>query len=161
MGGLHVTSLPDEAAAHADTIFLGPGEDTWPRFLADFRRRCPDPSIARRHARSQTFRRSAVISSSGGFIWCRTPSSFRAAAHTSATSVTRKPSSRTAARSTHRRSMQRSRKSTACRVVTSTFWTITCSAIGDSPAARSRRHGQRQFCLRHGWRQCIGLRSHG
>jgi radical SAM superfamily enzyme YgiQ (UPF0313 family) len=38
LGGLHVTSLPDEAAAHADTIFLGPGEDTWPRFLADYRR---------------------------------------------------------------------------------------------------------------------------
>ncbi len=38
LGGLHVTSLPDEAAAHADTIFLGPGEDTWPRFLDDFRR---------------------------------------------------------------------------------------------------------------------------
>jgi radical SAM superfamily enzyme YgiQ (UPF0313 family) len=38
MGGLHVTSLPDEAAAHADTIFLGPGEDTWPVFLEDFRR---------------------------------------------------------------------------------------------------------------------------
>ena len=37
LGGLHVTSLPDEAAPHADTIFLGPGEDTWPRFLADFR----------------------------------------------------------------------------------------------------------------------------
>ncbi len=37
LGGLHVTSLPDEAAAHADAIFLGPGEDTWPRFLADFR----------------------------------------------------------------------------------------------------------------------------
>src|ERR1043165_4713929 len=29
LGGLHVTSLPEEAAAHADTIFLGPGEDTW------------------------------------------------------------------------------------------------------------------------------------
>ena len=28
---------PDEAAPHADTIFLGPGEDTWPQFLADFR----------------------------------------------------------------------------------------------------------------------------
>jgi radical SAM superfamily enzyme YgiQ (UPF0313 family) len=42
LGGLHVTSLPDEAAAHADTIFLGPGEDTWPRFLADFRRRRPE-----------------------------------------------------------------------------------------------------------------------
>jgi radical SAM superfamily enzyme YgiQ (UPF0313 family) len=41
LGGLHVTSLPDEAASHADTIFLGPGEDTWPRFLADFRRGCP------------------------------------------------------------------------------------------------------------------------
>jgi radical SAM superfamily enzyme YgiQ (UPF0313 family) len=37
MGGLHVTSLPEEAAAHADTVFIGPGEDTWPAFLADFR----------------------------------------------------------------------------------------------------------------------------
>src|SRR4030095_3708990 len=36
LGGLHVTSLPDEAAGHADVIFLGPGEDTWPRFLRDF-----------------------------------------------------------------------------------------------------------------------------
>ena len=42
LGGLHVTSLPEEAARHADTIFLGPGEDTWPRFLADFRRGSPD-----------------------------------------------------------------------------------------------------------------------
>jgi hypothetical protein len=41
LGGLHVTSLPAEAALHADTIFLGPGEDTWPRFLEDFRRGCP------------------------------------------------------------------------------------------------------------------------
>jgi radical SAM superfamily enzyme YgiQ (UPF0313 family) len=37
LGGLHVTSLPEEAARHADTIFLGPGEDTWPAFLSDFR----------------------------------------------------------------------------------------------------------------------------
>ena len=37
LGGLHVTSLPEEAACHADTIFLGPGEDTWPAFLDDFR----------------------------------------------------------------------------------------------------------------------------
>jgi len=35
LGGLHVTSLPDEAAAHADTIFLGPGEHTFPAFLCD------------------------------------------------------------------------------------------------------------------------------
>ncbi len=39
--GLHVTSLPDEAAPHADTVFLGPGEDTWPQFLADFRTNQP------------------------------------------------------------------------------------------------------------------------
>jgi radical SAM superfamily enzyme YgiQ (UPF0313 family) len=37
LGGLHVTSLPEEAALHGDTIFLGPGEDTWPQFLKDFR----------------------------------------------------------------------------------------------------------------------------
>lgn len=37
LGGLHVTSLPAEAARHADTIFLGPGEDTWPQFLRDLR----------------------------------------------------------------------------------------------------------------------------
>ena|SRR5919199_3052771 len=41
LGGLHVTSLPEEAATHADTIFLGPGEDTWPVFLKDFRVGCP------------------------------------------------------------------------------------------------------------------------
>ena len=40
LGGLHVTSLPNEAALHADTIFLGPGEDTWPQFLKDFKRGC-------------------------------------------------------------------------------------------------------------------------
>jgi radical SAM superfamily enzyme YgiQ (UPF0313 family) len=37
LGGLHVTSLPEEARSHADTLFIGPGEDTWPRFLEDFR----------------------------------------------------------------------------------------------------------------------------
>ncbi len=37
LGGLHVTSLPDEAATHADAVFLGPGEDIWPEFLRDFR----------------------------------------------------------------------------------------------------------------------------
>lgn len=36
LGGLHVTSLPDEAADHADTIFIGPGEQTFARFLRDF-----------------------------------------------------------------------------------------------------------------------------
>jgi radical SAM superfamily enzyme YgiQ (UPF0313 family) len=37
LGGLHVTSLPDEAAAHADAIFIGPGEQTFPLFLQEFR----------------------------------------------------------------------------------------------------------------------------
>jgi radical SAM superfamily enzyme YgiQ (UPF0313 family) len=37
LGGLHVTSLPDEAARHADVIFLGPGEQTFPAFLDDYR----------------------------------------------------------------------------------------------------------------------------
>ncbi|MEP6514038.1 MAG: radical SAM protein [Parafilimonas sp.] len=37
LGGLHVSSLPDEAMMHADTIFIGPGEDTFPLFLSDFR----------------------------------------------------------------------------------------------------------------------------
>jgi len=46
LGGLHVTALPEEAAAHADAIFLGPGEQTFPRFLEDFRTGCP----ARRYA---------------------------------------------------------------------------------------------------------------
>ena len=42
LGGLHVTSLPDEAAAHADAIFLGPGEQTFPKFLEDFRAGRPE-----------------------------------------------------------------------------------------------------------------------
>ncbi|HBX80815.1 MAG: radical SAM protein [Propionibacteriaceae bacterium] len=51
LGGLHPTSLPDEAAAHADTVFTGPGEDTWPRFLADFRAGRP---LARYDSRVRT-----------------------------------------------------------------------------------------------------------
>ena len=41
LGGIHVTSLPAEAACHADAIFIGPGEDTWPAFLADYRQGAP------------------------------------------------------------------------------------------------------------------------
>ncbi len=37
LGGLHVTSLPNEAKPHADSIFLGPGEESWPRFLSDYK----------------------------------------------------------------------------------------------------------------------------
>jgi radical SAM superfamily enzyme YgiQ (UPF0313 family) len=41
LGGLHVTSLPGEAAVHADAIFLGPGEQTFPKFLQDYRAGSP------------------------------------------------------------------------------------------------------------------------
>ena len=37
LGGLHVTSLPDEAEQFADSIFIGPGEQTFPEFLIDFK----------------------------------------------------------------------------------------------------------------------------
>jgi len=43
LGGLHVTALADEAASHADVIVLGPGEQTFPQFLDDFRLRQPLP----------------------------------------------------------------------------------------------------------------------
>lgn len=43
MGGLHVTALPKEAALHADTILLGPGEETFPAFLHDFRLKATKP----------------------------------------------------------------------------------------------------------------------
>src|ERR671932_557260 len=51
LGGLHVTSLPDEAALHADSIFLGPGEDTWPAFLDDYRAGRPQ-RVYRSHIRT-------------------------------------------------------------------------------------------------------------
>ncbi|MFB3921480.1 MAG: radical SAM protein [Terriglobia bacterium] len=36
MGGLHVSSLPEEAAAHADAVAVGEGELLWPEILNDF-----------------------------------------------------------------------------------------------------------------------------
>jgi radical SAM superfamily enzyme YgiQ (UPF0313 family) len=35
LGGLHVTSLPDEAARHADAVVVGEAEPVWRRVLAD------------------------------------------------------------------------------------------------------------------------------
>lgn len=52
LGGLHVTSLPDEAARHADSIFIGPGEQIFPRFLADLRAGCPQPRYVSRTDRT-------------------------------------------------------------------------------------------------------------
>ena len=52
LGGLHVTSLPDEAAPHARTIFLGPGDQTFPEFLKDLRAGTPQPVYASTSGRS-------------------------------------------------------------------------------------------------------------
>ena len=43
IGGLHATSLPDEAAPDADAVFCGPGEATFPLFLEEFRAGRPRP----------------------------------------------------------------------------------------------------------------------
>jgi radical SAM superfamily enzyme YgiQ (UPF0313 family) len=63
LGGLHVTSLPDEAAAHADSIFIGPGEDTFPRFLRDLAAGSPErryQSAARTLDRLPPIRRDLI-----------------------------------------------------------------------------------------------------
>jgi len=46
LGGLHVTSLPEEAAPHADSLFCGPGEETFPAFLRDLAAGCPQKRYA-------------------------------------------------------------------------------------------------------------------
>lgn len=38
MGGLHVTTCPDEALEHCTSVVVGEGEPLWPRVLDDFRR---------------------------------------------------------------------------------------------------------------------------
>jgi radical SAM superfamily enzyme YgiQ (UPF0313 family) len=52
LGGLHATVCPDEAAAHADHVFVGEGEETWPEFLADLAR---GEARARYDARGRVF----------------------------------------------------------------------------------------------------------
>ena len=37
MGGFHASAQPDEALEHADFVFVGEAEDTWPQFLQDFK----------------------------------------------------------------------------------------------------------------------------
>ncbi len=53
LGGLHPTSMPDEAAAHADAVCIGPAETVWKEILDDFEhgrlgavRGSPDPGRA-------------------------------------------------------------------------------------------------------------------
>ncbi|MFZ1937933.1 MAG: radical SAM protein [Terracidiphilus sp.] len=59
LGGLHVTSLPDEALPHADAIFLGPGEQIFPKFLEGFR--SGNPQRIYRSAEGRTLERVPPI----------------------------------------------------------------------------------------------------
>jgi radical SAM superfamily enzyme YgiQ (UPF0313 family) len=38
MGGLHVSSMPDEALRHCDAVVVGEGGNVWPHMLDDFKR---------------------------------------------------------------------------------------------------------------------------
>jgi len=42
MGGLHVTTMPDEALEHCDAVAIGEGELIWPQIIDDFRNDCLD-----------------------------------------------------------------------------------------------------------------------
>ncbi len=134
LGGLHVTSLPHEAAPHADAIFLGPGEQTFPQFLEDFRAGHPLPryestsgrtldrlpaGAARPHQAAQLSRPELASSS-------------RAAVRSTATSATRTPSLPAAARSTRSAWTTRSPRLRGCQDAISTSSTIISSATAAS-----------------------------
>jgi radical SAM superfamily enzyme YgiQ (UPF0313 family) len=36
IGGVHASAMPDEALRHADTVFVGEADATWPQFLEDY-----------------------------------------------------------------------------------------------------------------------------
>lgn len=38
MGGIHPTTLPNEALEHADTVLIGDSEDTWSKYLEDVKK---------------------------------------------------------------------------------------------------------------------------
>jgi len=46
MGGIHPSTLPDEAAAHADAVVVGEAEPALPRLLADFEKKALQPRYA-------------------------------------------------------------------------------------------------------------------
>lgn len=43
LGGLHASSLPEEAKQHCSSVVVGEGEPLWPRVLDDFERGCLRP----------------------------------------------------------------------------------------------------------------------
>jgi radical SAM superfamily enzyme YgiQ (UPF0313 family) len=135
VGGLHPTSLPDEAASHADTVCIGPGEGAWQEFLVDFRAGRPKPRYeapasmrslvgippVRRDLieRRRYLCPNSIVVSRGcphHCDFCYKDAFYEAAA-----------------RSTHRRSTRRSRRSTASPADTCTSSMTICSATNASP----------------------------
>ena len=53
MGGITVSSLPEETAAHCTSVIIGEGEPLWPEVLRDFENGCLKPRYV--HARSGYF----------------------------------------------------------------------------------------------------------
>lgn len=53
IGGLHPTSLPEESSRHADTVFLGPGEETFPEFVGAFRAGGAEKTLPRYDSRGR------------------------------------------------------------------------------------------------------------
>ena len=161
LGGLHVTSLPEEAAAHADTIFLGPASTRFRGSCAISRPEHRCAGTNRRRAPWTSCRRSGATSFGGVFIWFPTPSSSREAARTTAPSATRTPSSRAVPRSTRSAWTPRSPKSPAFRGATSISWTTTSSEIRDSPKSCSAACGEwaGSFRARRRWTRSFATTS--
>ena len=54
-GGYHTTFMPDEAAQHADTIIIGPGEIAFPQFLRDFANKAPQTRYEMTHITPENY----------------------------------------------------------------------------------------------------------
>lgn len=50
LGGVHPSMLPEEAGEHADAVFVGVADDTWPQFLRDFAAKRPVQKFYRQNA---------------------------------------------------------------------------------------------------------------
>jgi radical SAM superfamily enzyme YgiQ (UPF0313 family) len=129
LGGLHVTSLPEEATVHADTIFLGPGEQTFPQFLQHFRAGKPErvyiSTSGRTLERIRPLRRDLIRRN---YYLVQIPSSSRADVRSIVTSVTRTHSFRVGEGSTRSGWTLHWLKSSACLDGISISSTITCLA---------------------------------
>ena len=127
LGGLHVTSVPAEAKQHADSVFVGPGEDTWPAFLDDFRAgpcqgALPFDGADAGWSSAHPARPDQALALPRPELDRRFPRAVR----TCVISATRKPSSRVAAVSTRRGSRTLWPRSSGFRDATSTSSTTIC-----------------------------------